>query len=271
VSDRSTRSAVELLQELGLKEYEARCFVALSRLPKGTAKEVSEISAVPRTRVYDAVAVLQSKGLVEVQHSGPKQFRAVSIDEAIETLRAEFTDRTEALRAALEELDPVALDDETAVTYEVWSLSGERGIDARVRELIDEATREVIVVSDGAVVFSDAVVDRLRAAIDRGVDVIVGTWDRESNDRVERELPEAEVFVSGAEMLGRSPGPDDDTRIGRLLLVDGSAILVSSITDGEEASERAVFGRGFDNGLVAVVRRLMTFEAGDGTRADTTG
>ncbi|PSP49152.1 transcriptional regulator, partial [Halobacteriales archaeon QH_7_69_31] len=30
--------AVELLQQLGLKEYEARCFVGLSRLSTATAK-----------------------------------------------------------------------------------------------------------------------------------------------------------------------------------------------------------------------------------------
>ncbi|MFT4923715.1 MAG: sugar-specific transcriptional regulator TrmB, partial [Haloarculaceae archaeon] len=42
--------AIELLQELGLKEYEAKCFVALCRLPQGTAKDISEISDVPRTR-----------------------------------------------------------------------------------------------------------------------------------------------------------------------------------------------------------------------------
>jgi len=44
--------AVELLQELGLKEYEARSFVALSRQQQGTAKDISDSSSVPRTCVY---------------------------------------------------------------------------------------------------------------------------------------------------------------------------------------------------------------------------
>ena len=54
--------------------------------------------------------------------------------------------------------------------------------------------------------------------------------------------------------------PDDDTEISRLVLIDESAILVSTFhepsTDGHK-DEQAVFGRGFDNGLVAVTRRLM--------------
>ncbi|RLM77810.1 TrmB family transcriptional regulator, partial [Halobellus sp. Atlit-38R] len=42
--------AIELLQQLGLKEYEAKSFVALARRQRGTAKDISETSEVPRTR-----------------------------------------------------------------------------------------------------------------------------------------------------------------------------------------------------------------------------
>jgi len=82
--------AIELLQQLGLKEYEAKSFVALARRQRGTAKDISETSEVPRTRVYDAIRVLESKGLVETQHSNPQIFRAVSIDEAVNTLQSEY-------------------------------------------------------------------------------------------------------------------------------------------------------------------------------------
>jgi sugar-specific transcriptional regulator TrmB len=79
--------AIDVLQELGLKEYEAKCFVGLTRLSTGTAKQLSEITDVPRTRVYDAIRVLEAQGLVEIQHSSPQQFRAVPLEEATETLR----------------------------------------------------------------------------------------------------------------------------------------------------------------------------------------
>ncbi|MFC7078815.1 TrmB family transcriptional regulator [Halorussus caseinilyticus] len=69
--------AAGLLQQLGLKEYEARCFVALTRKATATAKEISEIADVPRTRVYDAIRVLEAQGLVEIQHTNPRQYRAV--------------------------------------------------------------------------------------------------------------------------------------------------------------------------------------------------
>ena len=43
-----------------------------TQLSTGTAKEIYNISEVPRTRVYDAIRVLEAEGLVEVQHSRPQ-------------------------------------------------------------------------------------------------------------------------------------------------------------------------------------------------------
>ena len=116
--------AIDLLQQLGLKEYEAKSFVALARRQRGTAKDISETSEVPRTRVYDAIRVLESKGLVETQHSNPQVFRAVSIDEAVNILQSVYAERTESLRNALSGLEPTDGGDSTEATHEVWSLSG---------------------------------------------------------------------------------------------------------------------------------------------------
>jgi hypothetical protein len=102
--------------------------------------------------------------------------------------------------------------------------------------------------------------EQLRAAQERGVNVVVGTVDEALRARVRDSLPDVEAFVSELGWLSRSPTPSDDTEISRLLLADREAILVSSFTgtrgDGRE-HEQGVFGRGFDNDLVTVVRRLM--------------
>lgn len=251
--------AVELLQEFGLKEYEAKCFVALSRLPQGTAKAISEASEVPRTRVYDAVRVLESKGLVEIQHSSPQQFRAVPIQEAAETLRDEYEDRTATLVDALENVEPVTDDREEEITHEVWSLSGADAIENRFSELVDSADAEIVLIVGRADALTDHLLDQLVAAEEAGLDVVVGTQTEELAERLRDTLPSARVFVTGLDWLSSSSvDPDDDTTIGRLLLVDGSTILVS--TQGEHGgvtTEQAVFGRGFTNGIVTIARRLM--------------
>ena len=252
------QTAVELLQELGLKEYEARCFVALSRRPQGTAKDISEMSQVPRTRVYDAIEVLETTGLVEVQHSSPKQFRAVPVDEAVETIRSEYEKQIEALRQTLRGLEPVDAAAEREVTHEVWALGSATGIESRVSQLLDDANEEIIMILGDETSLSEDVAGHLQAAHDRGVDVVVGV-EGAASERVVRMLPDGSTFVSDIDWLGHSALPGDDTEIGRLLMVDRSSILVSSYTydDGLEG-EQAVFGRGFDNGLVAIFRRLLT-------------
>lgn len=109
-------------------------------------------------------------------------------------------------------------------------------------------------------VFTEELAGRLLAAHDRGVDVIVGTVTEALRDGVRKALPDLRVFVSGLEWLSRSELAGDETEISRLVLVDRETILVSSFTEsaGEgRQHEQAVFGRGFDNGLVAIVRRLM--------------
>jgi len=252
--------AIELLQQLGLKEYEAKSFVALARRQRGAAKDISETSEVPRTRVYDAIRVLESKGLVETQHSNPQVFRAVSIDEAVNTLQSEYVERTESLRSALSALEPTDEGESTEATHEVWSISGDRGITSRARQLIEGATEELILVIGHESIFTDGLTEQLQSARERGVNVIIGTVDEELRTEIQDALPDTEVFVSGLDWLSHSPLPGDDTEISRLLLADREAILVSSFTettaDGRE-HEQGVFGRGFDNGLVAITRRLM--------------
>ncbi|MGB9985542.1 TrmB family transcriptional regulator [Salarchaeum japonicum] len=258
--DSNQQEAIELLQQLGLKEYEAKCFVALSRRQRGTAKDISETSDVPRTRVYDAIRVLETKGLVETQHSNPQQFRAVTIDEAINTLRSEYVERTESLRSALGGLEPADSAQTTDATHEVWALSGDQGITSRTQQLIEGATDELILVIGHESIFTDQLADQLRAAQERGVNVVVGAVTDDLRTTIRESLPDIEVFVSGLEWIERSPLPSDQTEISRLLLADREAILVSSFTEATGARrehEQGVFGRGFDNGLVAIVRRLM--------------
>ncbi|WP_418285084.1 TrmB family transcriptional regulator [Halorubrum sp. DTA46] len=252
--------AIELLQQLGLKEYEAKSFVALARRKSGTAKDIGETSEVPQTRVYDAIRVLESKGLVETQHSNPRMFRAVSIDEAVNTLRTEYVERAESLRDALSGLEPTDDESVTEATHEVWAISGDQGITSRTQQLIEGATDEVILVIGHESIFTDQLAELLNGANDRGLNVMVGTVDEELQSDIQAKLPGVSVFLSELDWVSRSPLPGDDTEISRLLLTDREAILVSSFTEArrdEREHEQGVFGRGFDNGLVTIVRRLM--------------
>ncbi|QSG07757.1 TrmB family transcriptional regulator [Halapricum desulfuricans] len=253
-TEENLEEAIELLQQLGLKEYEARCFVGLSRLETGTAKQLSEMTEVPRTRVYDAIRVLEAQGLVEIHHSSPQRFRAVSIAEATETLRDQYEARVERLQSALETVEVVEQDDESPV-QQVWSMVGQEAIENRTNGLITDANDEVVLVLGDQSLLTPALVDTLNAVED-DIELIVGALSEPLQEQIRDAIPNATTFVSGLEWLQGANDTQGETAIGRLLMVDRSTLLVSSIMP-ESKEERAIFGEGFGNGLVVISRRLM--------------
>ena len=252
--NKNLEEAVEVLQQLGLKEYEARCFVGLSRRRSGTAKQLSEMTEVPRTRVYDAIRMLEAQGLVEIQHSSPQQFRAVSLEEATETLRDQYEARVERLYGALDTIEIVDEDDESPV-QQVWSMAGQDAIENRSNDLMRKATDEIVLVVGDESLLSEDLIDTLNE-VDNGIDLLIGALTEPIQDKIQTAVPDAETFISGLEWLHGENAAEDDTAIGRLLLVDRSALLVSSIMP-ETKEEQAIFGEGFGNGLVVIARRLM--------------
>ena len=250
----SVEEATEVLQQLGLKEYEARCFVGLSRLNSGTAKQLSEMTEVPRTRVYDAIRMLEAQGLVEIQHSSPQRFRAVPLNEATETLRDQYEARVERLHNALDTIEVVETEEDSNL-QEVWSMSSRQAIENRTDELISGANEEVVLVIGEESLLTEELTDRLNA-VGNGVDLVIGALSQSVEEQVHEAVPHATTFISGLEWLHGEDTAQDEVAIGRLLLVDRSTILVSSIMP-ETGEEQAVFGGGFGNGLVVIARRLM--------------
>lgn len=253
-TDETVDEAIEVLQQLGLKEYESKCFVGLSRLSMGTAKQISEITDVPRTRVYDAIRILEAQGLVEIHHSSPQKFRAVPLAEATETLRDQYEDRVERLTKALAEIEQIDPGQEEPV-QEVWTMAGTRAIANRSNELISDATDEVVLVIGDNSLLTDDLIESLNG-LPAGVDLIIGAVTEPLQDTIHEAIPKATTFLSGLGWLHAVESPDD-LAIGRLLLVDRSTILVSTITP-ETKEEQAVFGGGFRNGLIVIARRLLS-------------
>lgn len=246
---------VELLQQLGLKEYEARCFVGLTQLDNGTAKSLSEITEVPRTRVYDAIRVLEANGLVEVQHENPQQYRAVELEEATRTLATQYEDRIDRLKDLLTSLERLDHQESETPVQEVWSMAGSTAIEQRAIQLIESATEEIVLVLGEESILTDSLIETLEGVPDE-VDLVVGTVSPDAMAAVESAVPAATAFISGLDWLQSPPDNPDETSIGRLLLVDESTILVSTI-HGSTGDEQAIFGEGFENGVVVVARRLM--------------
>ncbi len=251
--------AISLLQELGLKEYEARCFMALTQLSTGTAKEIHEISEVPRTRVYDAIRVLESQGLVEVQHTSPQRFRAATIDEATQTLKQKYESRIDTLESYLETTEVREPDRETDQLQEVWSLTGTEAIASRTLELIGKAESEIAFLVVDTEIMGEPVFDALTTAQKRDVTIYLGGQTDAITAHLGAELPGVQTFETELDWLV-GPDPDHQVAISRILLIDRETLLIGSFYpdgDDETSPERAVFATGLENGVVVLLRRLI--------------
>lgn len=254
----NTKLATETLQQLSLKEYEAKIFVALCRLPTGTAKEISEVADVPRSRVYDAIRILEARGLVEVEHTSPKKFRAIPLPEAIEILQEQYDSRIRRLRKALNDIEDRDTAEEETVE-DLWTISEKKVVDSRTNELIKNASSEVILIVGAEPLLNDDVVKSLRA-VDGKVSLRVGVSADGAEDRLRNELAGARLFRSELDWLNDEKQPENKTTIGRLLLIDREKALVSSL-ETDTMNERAIFGEGEGNGLVMLAQGIVEREA----------
>jgi hypothetical protein len=138
----------------------------------------------------------------------------------------------------------------------VWSLAGTSAIQQRTERLLADAEEEVVLVIGDRSLLTDELVENLKD-LDEDVDLVVGAVDESLRDDIEARVGDIEAFTSGLGWLRAAGDDDDDLSIGRLLLVDRSSILVSTI-HRDTGEESAIFGGGFGNGLIVMARRLMS-------------
>lgn len=257
--------AVESLMELGLTEYEARCYVAVTQLTAGTAKEISQVANVPQSRVYDVAERLHERGLVDVQESEPRRFFAVPTKDALERLRQTYHDSLETADQHLQSLE--SRENEAAG---VWQVANQEDILLRMKMATDEAQNEIFLVLGDDSLLDQDVIETLADASDRGVTIYAEVTSEEGRDRLHDAVPDCRVTISDLPKLAI-----DDKMPGRLMLVDQEAVMLSALTEGlvpGETEETGIWGNDVDHGLLAWLvplleerRERQTFETASST------
>ncbi|WP_440772161.1 TrmB family transcriptional regulator [Natronorubrum sp. DTA28] len=245
--------AVKTLTELGLTQYEARCFVALTRLSTGTAKEISQVADVPRSRVYDTIERLEKKGLVDVQQTEPREYKAVSVETACRRIREDYDSRINAAENALGQLEePASRDDEG-----MWAISQKEHVSERVVTFLEDAEETVHYLLSATEVADQSILDGLQAAVDRGVSVYVELPTDDDYEAFSERVSGANVVVaedlqSTNEVYAEWPG--------QLLMVDQQAVVASGVTESDlpdVVNEMAIWTYGRDHGLAVWMRELL--------------
>jgi len=246
-------AAIEQLERFGLSTYAARTFVALASLGTGTARDVSQVSDVPRTRVYDAIDELHDRGLVDVQQSSPKRFWAISAETTSRSFERELRHRTDVLRTALTELEPIEQPDPQRG---VWTVDGQPAVTERVVEFLGDAESEIVYMTVEELLTGD-LIEALSDAAERDVSIKLGGVSAEVQEHIQDEIPGATTF--------ESLWVWSETPAARLMMIDGEKTLVSALVNGVDAtpddprSETAIWGEGEANSLVAVLKAIFTW------------
>lgn len=138
------------LEKMGLTENEAKAYVGLVSLGEATAREVHELTNVPRAKIYEVLKVLAKRGYLEVRQGSPTYFRAVDPKQVIGKIKDEF------INCAIETLDQLnELSYELPRTSPVWCIQSEWGIKNRIREILNGVKEELIVFSSSPRFFQE--------------------------------------------------------------------------------------------------------------------
>lgn len=149
------------LTHLGFSQYEATCYMALVGSHPVNGSQLSKVSGIARSRIYDVLRNLITKGYVIEVRSG--QYAPLPSDELIRRLKREF------------ETNITAVEKEIAKAFQkedfeyVWTLNGYDNVIAKAKDMIGEAREEIYVR-----LFPEAdnrLSDALEAAENRGVSI----------------------------------------------------------------------------------------------------
>ncbi|WP_254762345.1 TrmB family transcriptional regulator [Natrinema marinum] len=252
--------AVGALEELGLTEYEARCFVALTRISKGTAKEISQVADIPRSRVYDTIERLDRKGLVSVQETEPREHKAVPVETACRRIREDYDSRINAAENALGQLEePDSPDDEG-----MWAINQREHVPERIVRFLEEAEETVHYLVPATEVSDRDILAALESAADRGVDVFVEVPTDDDRAEFVDSVPSATVTL--ASDLETTNDVYDEWP-AQLVMIDQRGIVAAGIKESDlpdVVDEMAVWTYGRDHGFAVWIRELLDTRLSNG-------
>ncbi|ADC65923.1 transcriptional regulator, TrmB [Ferroglobus placidus DSM 10642] len=131
---------VDKLKSLGLTSYEAKALVALLRLNEATAREVSENTGIPRTKVYEVLRRLAEKGFVEIQPGTPTVFRALEPLEVVDKIQQDVVNKMRELATLMKKINVEKKNE----AHHVWVSKGRFAVESKLKEILDGVKKEVL-------------------------------------------------------------------------------------------------------------------------------
>lgn len=129
---------ISLLKKFDFTESESRVYISLLENGASTGYEISKLSSVPRSKVYNVLEALIEKGVVvSAKHTKPIYYNAIPIDEFIKNIKHDFNENLNAIHKELKTFEhKVNLDF-------MWYIRGYENIFNKCRNLIKQTKEEL--------------------------------------------------------------------------------------------------------------------------------
>jgi len=228
-----TRSA------FGLNEYEVKTWTALLSRNESTAGELAEISSVPRSRVYDILESLTSKGFVIKVKGSPIKYKSITPEEALEAAKKNAvkgaekeSKRFEKVKSLSEfkELEKLFKKGHVKLQEDIAGvIKGRSNIDSQLISLVGNAKDSITIMTtkEGAFRKAEKLGQELKKAKKRGVSVKLAA-PVESVD----ELP--------ADIKKLAETRKHDGKKARFIMADNQALFI--LNDDQKVHENYDMG-----------------------------
>ncbi|MFA5141404.1 MAG: helix-turn-helix domain-containing protein [Candidatus Woesearchaeota archaeon] len=186
------------LKDFGLNGYEAKIWCALLSRGVSTAGELSDITAVPRSRSYDVLESLERKGFIITKLGKPLKYLAVPPSEVIERVKKNMKEEAERSIKLLDDAKESDLLTELGMLHSqgiesfdpeemTAHIKSRNSIHSHADKMISKAQNDIVIAcsANGLLDKFKTIGDSLKAAKKRGVSIkiILSDYDKSNSDK----------------------------------------------------------------------------------------
>ena len=161
-------NVLKRMESLGFSAYEAKAYYALLRRFPAKGYEISKLSEIPPSKIYEVLTKLKNRGAVLDSQCEPVLYYPVQPDILFSRMEQDLQKNIQSLLTDLAFVPPMDAFDLT------WNLQGTDGINAKIDELITQAKKEIYAsLWPEQIPFLNS---SLTKAVKRGVYVVAATF-----------------------------------------------------------------------------------------------
>jgi sugar-specific transcriptional regulator TrmB len=139
---------IDLLMQLGLSQYESKCYVALLGDFPAKPYHIGKAAGIPSAKIYEVISRLEQKGLIAEISGDEKTYIPKDPDMAIREWREQY------LHVLKEARDALKSQTKTKPVNAVWNVKGRREILRLGAELFSRATNNIFLAASADLIQS---------------------------------------------------------------------------------------------------------------------